>query len=184
MYGMLMMVVLTVFIAGLMVGRTPEYLGKKIERKEVQLAILFFLIPPFFVLVPAAIAAVTPIGLATLNNAGPHGFSEMLYLYTSSTGNNGSAFAGIGPNVFYNLVGSVAMLFGRIAMFIPAIALAGALAGKKAVAAGPGTFETHSPIFIALLIGTIVIVGALTFFPADALGPIVEQLLMLQGKTF
>ncbi|HTU71324.1 MAG TPA: potassium-transporting ATPase subunit KdpA [Candidatus Baltobacteraceae bacterium] len=184
MYGMLMMIVLTVFIAGLMVGRTPEYLGKKIERKEMQLAILFFLIPPAFVLVPAAIAAVTPVGLATLNNAGPHGFSEILYAFTSMVGNNGSAFAGIGPNVFYNLVGSVAMLFGRIGMFIPAIALAGALAGKKAVAAGPGTFETHSPIFIALLIGTIVIVGALTFFPADALGPIVEQLYMLQGKTF
>ena len=184
MYGMLMMIVLTVFIAGLMVGRTPEYLGKKIERKEVQLAILFFLIPPVFVLVPAAIAAVTPIGLATLNNAGPHGFSEILYAFTSMVGNNGSAFAGIGPNVFYNLLGSVAMLFGRIGMFIPALALAGTLAGKKAVAAGPGTFETHSPIFIALLIGTIVIVGALTFFPADALGPIVEQLYMLQGKTF
>ncbi|HUA07993.1 MAG TPA: potassium-transporting ATPase subunit KdpA [Candidatus Acidoferrales bacterium] len=184
MYGMLMMVVLTVFIAGLMVGRTPEYLGKKIERKEVQLAILFFLIPPVFVLVPAAIAAVTPFGTATLNNAGPHGFSEILYAFTSMVGNNGSAFAGIGPNPYFNLMGSVAMLFGRIGMFIPAIALAGMLAGKKAVAAGPGTFETHSPIFIALLIGTIVIVGALTFFPADALGPIVEHLYMLQGKTF
>ncbi len=184
MYGMLMMIVLTVFIAGLMVGRTPEYLGKKIERKEVQLAILFFLVPPVFVLVPAAIAAVTPAGLATLNNAGPHGFSEILYAFTSMVGNNGSAFAGLGPNVFYNLLGSVAMLFGRIGMFIPALALAGALAGKKAVAAGPGTFETHSPIFIALLIGTIVIVGALTFFPADALGPVVEQLYTLQGKTF
>ncbi|HTZ55240.1 MAG TPA: potassium-transporting ATPase subunit KdpA [Candidatus Acidoferrum sp.] len=184
MYGMLMMIVLTVFIAGLMVGRTPEYLGKKIERKEVQLAILFFLIPPVFVLVPAGIAAVTPVGLATLGNNGPHGFSEILYAFTSMVGNNGSAFAGIGPNVFYNLLGSVAMLFGRIGMFIPALALAGTLAGKRAVAAGPGTFETHSPIFIALLIGTIVIVGALTFFPADALGPIVEQLYMLQGKTF
>ncbi|HTX56273.1 MAG TPA: potassium-transporting ATPase subunit KdpA [Candidatus Acidoferrales bacterium] len=184
MYGMLMMVVLTVFIAGLMVGRTPEYLGKKIERKEVQLAILFFLIPPIFVLVPAGIAAVTPAGLATLGNNGPHGFSEILYAFTSMVGNNGSAFAGIGPNVFYNLLGSVAMLFGRIGMFVPAIALAGTLAGKKAVAAGPGTFETHSPIFVALLIGTIIIVGALTFFPADALGPIVEQLYMLQGKTF
>ena len=184
MYGMLMMIVLTVFIAGLMVGRTPEYLGKKIERKEVQLAILFFLVPPVFVLVPAAIAAVTPVGLATLNNAGPHGFSEILYAFTSMVGNNGSAFAGLSPNVFYNLLGSVSMLFGRVGMFIPALALAGALAGKKAVAAGPGTFETHSPIFIALLIGTIVIVGALTFFPADALGPVVEHLLMLQGKTF
>ena len=184
MYGMLMMIVLTVFIAGLMVGRTPEYLGKKIERKEVQLAILFFLVPPVFVLVPAAIAAVTPFGVATLNNGGPHGFSEILYAFTSMVGNNGSAFAGIGPNVFFNVMGSVAMLFGRIGMFIPALALAGVLAGKKAVPAGPGTFETHSPIFIALLIGTIVIVGALTFFPADALGPIVEHLYMLQGKTF
>jgi len=184
MYGMLMMIVLTVFIAGLMVGRTPEYLGKKIERKEVQLAIVFFLIPPVFVLVPAAIASVTPAGLATLNNAGPHGFSEILYAFTSMVGNNGSAFAGLGPNVFYNMLGSVAMLVGRIGMFIPAIALAGALAGKKAVAAGPGTFTTHSPVFVALLIGTIVIVGALTFFPADALGPVVEHLLMLQGRTF
>jgi K+-transporting ATPase ATPase A chain len=150
----------------------------------VQLAIIFFLIPPVFVLIPAAIASVTPFGIATLNNNGPHGFSEILYAFTSMVGNNGSAFAGLGPNVFYNLMGSVSMLFGRIGMFIPAIALAGSLAGKKAVAAGPGTFETHSPIFVVLLIGTIVVLGALTFFPADALGPIVEHLLMLQGKTF
>jgi len=184
MYGMLVMIVLTVFIAGLMVGRTPEYLGKKIERKEVQLAILFFLIPPLFVLIPAAIAAITPAGTATTNNNGAHGFSEILYAFTSSVGNNGSAFAGIGPNLFFNLMTGISMLFGRIGMFIPALALAGALAGKKAVPASAGTFETHSPIFIALLIGTIVIVGALTFFPADALGPIVDQLQMLQGKTY
>ncbi len=184
MYGMLVMIVLTVFIAGLMVGRTPEYLGKKIERKEVQLAILFFLIPPLFVLVPTAIAAITPVGTATTNNPGAHGFSEILYAFTSSVGNNGSAFAGIGPNLFFNLMTGISMLFGRIGMFIPALALAGALAGKKAVPASAGTFETHSPIFVALLIGTIVVVGALTFFPADALGPIVDQLQMLQGKTY
>jgi K+-transporting ATPase ATPase A chain len=181
---MLMMVVLTVFIAGLMVGRTPEYLGKKIEKKEVQLAILFFLIPPLFVLIPAAIAAITPVGTATTNNNGAHGFSEILYAFTSAVGNNGSAFAGIGPNVFYNLMMGTSMLFGRIGMFIPALALAGALAGKKAVPASSGTFETHSPIFVVLLIGTILIVGALTFFPADALGPIVEHFQMLEGKQF
>jgi len=184
MYGMLAMVVLTVFIAGLMVGRTPEYLGKKIERREVQLAILFFLVPPLFVLVPTAIAAITPAGLATLTNAGPHGFSEILYAFSSAVGNNGSAFAGLGGNTFYDVAMGIAMLFGRLGMIVPALALAGSLAGKRAVPASVGTFTTHSPIFIVLLLGTIVIVGALTFFPADALGPIVEQLLMNQGKTF
>ena len=183
-YGKLIFVILTVFIAGLMVGRTPEYLGKKIERKEVQLAILFVLVTPLFTLVPTAIASMTPAGLATLSNSGPHGFSEILYAFSSTTGNNGSAFAGLGPNLFYNVTTGIAMFFGRFAEFVPMLALAGLLAGKRAVAESAGTFTTHSPIFVVLLIGTILIVGALTFFPADALGPIVEHLLMLHGKTF
>jgi K+-transporting ATPase ATPase A chain len=183
-YGMIVFVVLTVFIAGLMVGRTPEYLGKKIERREVQFAILAALVTPVLCLVPTAIAAVLPAGLATLNNGGPHGFSEILYAFTSTNANNGSAFAGLGPNLFYNLTTGVNMMFGRFAVAIPALALAGALAGKKAVPEGPGTFTTHSGIFVALLLGVIVIVGALTFLPADSLGPIVEHLLVLQGKTY
>ncbi|MGC9991301.1 MAG: potassium-transporting ATPase subunit KdpA [Candidatus Cybelea sp.] len=183
-YGMIVFVVLTVFIAGLMVGRTPEYLGKKIERREVQFAILAALVTPVLCLVPTAIAAVLPAGLATLNNGGPHGFSEILYAFTSTNANNGSAFAGLGPNLFYNLMTGVNMLFGRFAVAVPALALAGALAGKKSVPESSGTFTTHSPIFVALLIGVIIIVGALTFLPADSLGPIVEHLLVLQGKTF
>jgi potassium-transporting ATPase potassium-binding subunit len=183
-YGMIVFVVLTVFIAGLMVGRTPEYLGKKIERREVQFAILAALVTPVLCLVPTAVAAVLPAGLATLNNAGPHGFSEILYAFTSTNANNGSAFAGLGPNLFYNLTTGTNMMFGRFAVAVPALALAGALAGKKSVPESSGTFTTHSPIFVALLIGVIIIVGALTFLPADALGPIVEHLLVLQGQTF
>jgi potassium-transporting ATPase potassium-binding subunit len=183
-YGMIVFVVLTVFIAGLMVGRTPEYLGKKVERREVQFAILAALVTPVLCLVPTSIAAVLPAGLATLNNSGPHGFSEILYAFTSTNANNGSAFAGLGPNLFYNLTTGVNMLFGRFAVAVPALALAGALAGKKSVPESAGTFTTHSPIFVALLIGVITIVGALTFLPADSLGPIVEHLLVLQGKTF
>ena len=183
-YGKLIFVILTVFIAGLMVGRTPEYLGKKIERREVQLAILFVLVTPLFTLVPTAVAAIIPAGVATLGNNGPHGFSEILYAFTSATGNNGSAFAGLGPNLFYNIAMGIAMFFGRFAEFVPMLALAGALAGKRAVAESAGTFTTYSPIFVVLLIGTILIVGALTFFPADALGPIVEHLFMLHGNTF
>lgn len=183
-YAKLMFVILTVFIAGLMVGRTPEFLGKKIERREVTFAILSILITPLLVLVPTAVAVLIPAGLATLNNGGPHGFSEILYAYTSTNGNNGSAFAGLSGNLFYNLTTGTNMFFGRFAEVVPVLALAGALAGKRSVPEGPGTFTTYSPIFIALLIGTILIVGALTFLPADALGPIVEQLLNLQGKTF
>jgi potassium-transporting ATPase potassium-binding subunit len=183
-YGMIVFVVLTVFIAGLMVGRTPEYLGKKVERREVQFAILAALVTPVLCLVPTSIAALLPAGLATLNNAGPHGFSEILYAFTSTNANNGSAFAGLGPNLFYNLMTGTNMMFGRFAVAVPALALAGALAGKKSVPESSGTFTTHSPIFVALLIGVIIIVGALTFLPADALGPIVEHLLVLQGKTF
>lgn len=183
-YGMIVFVVLTVFIAGLMVGRTPELLGKKIERREVQFAMLAVLVTPVLVLVPTAIAAVTPAGLATLNNAGPHGFSEMLYAFSSTNANNGSAFAGLGPDLFYNIATGINMLFGRFLIIVPVLALAGALAGKRALAEGPGTFTTYSGVFVALLIGTIMIVGALTFLPADALGPVVEHLLVNQGKTF
>lgn len=183
-YGMIEFVVLTVFIAGLMVGRTPEYLGKKIERREVQYAILAILVVTVFSLVPAGIASVLPAALATLNNAGPHGFSEILYAYTSGVNNNGSAFAGLGGNTYWDVSMGVSMLFGRLAEIVPILALAGVLARKRAVAATAGTFTTTSPIFVVLLVGVIVIVGALTFFPADALGPIVEHLLTLQGKQF
>ncbi|HLI97041.1 MAG TPA: potassium-transporting ATPase subunit KdpA, partial [Candidatus Baltobacteraceae bacterium] len=183
-YGMLLFVVLTVFIAGLMVGRTPEFLGKKIERREVQFAILAVLVTPVLCLVPTAVAVIRPDALSTLGNNAVHGFSEMLYAFTSTNANNGSAFAGLGPNLFWNVATGVNMFFGRFGVAIPALALAGALAGKKAVAPGVGTFTTHSPIFVALLIGTIIIVGALTFLPADSLGPIVEHLLLQQGKTF
>jgi len=183
-YGMIVFVVLTVFIAGLMVGRTPELLGKKVERREVQFAILAALVTPILSLVPTAVAAVVPAGTATLSNAGPHGFSEILYAFTSTNANNGSAFAGLGPSLFYNLLTGVNMMFGRFAVAVPALALAGAFAGKKSVPESVGTFTTHSGIFVALLIGVIVIVGALTFLPADSLGPIVEHLLLGQGKTF
>jgi K+-transporting ATPase ATPase A chain len=183
-YGMILFVVLTVFIAGLMVGRTPEYLGKKIERREVQLAILAILVVPLFSLVPTAIAAVTKDGLATLSNNGAHGFSEILYAFSSSTGNNGSAFGGLGVNTFYNIATGTAMFFGRFAIIVPMIALAGTLAGKKAVPVTAGTFTTTSPVFVVLLLSVIVIVGLLTFFPADALGPIVEHLQMVNGQTF
>jgi K+-transporting ATPase ATPase A chain len=183
-YGIIYYAILTVFIAGLMVGRTPEYLGKKIERREVQLAILAALVVPVFALVPAGIASVLPAGTATLNNAGPHGFSEILYAYSSMVNNNGSAFAGLGGNTWWDVSGGIVMLFGRIAIMIPVIALAGSLAAKRAVPATAGTFGTTSPIFVVLLIGVILIVGALTFFPADALGPIVEHLLSAQGKQF
>jgi K+-transporting ATPase ATPase A chain len=183
-YGMIVFVVLTVFIAGLMVGRTPEYLGKKIERREVQFAILAALVVPLFALVPTALASVLPAGLATLNNAGAHGFSEILYAYSSGVNNNGSAFAGLSPNLWWNVSMGVVMLFGRFAIVVPVLALAGALASKKAVPATAGTFTTTSPIFVVLLIGVIILLGALTFLPGDALGPIVEHLLMTQGKQF
>jgi K+-transporting ATPase ATPase A chain len=183
-YGMLEFVVLTVFIAGLMVGRTPEYLGKKIERREVQYAILALLVVPIFTLVPAAVASVAKDGLSALGNNGAHGFSELLYAFTSATGNNGSAFGGLSGNTFYDFWTGVSMFFGRFAEIVAVVALAGALAGKKSVATTAGTFTTTSSIFVVLLIGVILIVGALTFFPADALGPIVEQLQVNQGKVF
>jgi len=183
-YGMIIFVVLTVFIAGLMVGRTPEYLGKKIERREVQLAMLAALVLPVFALIPTAISVLVPAGTATLGNSGAHGFSELLYGFTSTTENNGSAFAGLGGNIYFNILMGIVMICGRFTFLIPAVLLAGSLSSKVKAPVTAGTFTTHSPIFIVLLIGTILIVGALTFFPADALGPIVEHLLMLQGKTF
>ncbi len=184
-YGMLVMVVLTVFIAGLMVGRTPEYLGKKIEAKEVKLAMLYVLIFAFFILVLTAWASVTNMGLQSRNNLGPHGLSEILYAFTSGTGNNGSAFAGLNANTpFYNTTNGLAMLFGRYFMIIPMMAIAGSLAAKKAVPPSLGTFPVTTPLFVVLLIGVILIVGALTFFPVLSLGPIVEHLLMGAGQTF
>src|SRR5215469_1181048 len=183
-YGMILFVVLTVFIAGLMVGRTPEFLGKKIERNQVQYAILAALVLPVFALVPVAISVLVPAGTATLSNTGAHGFSELLYGFTSTTENNGSAFAGLGGNLYFNIVMGVVMLCGRFLFLIPAVLLAGSLAGKPRAPETSGTFQTHSPIFVGLLIGVIIIVGALTFFPADALGPIVEHLQMLHGKSF
>ena len=184
-YGMIVFVVLTVFIAGLMVGRTPEYLGKKIERREVQFAILAVLVTPVLCLVPTAVAAIVPAGLATLNNAGPHGFSEILYAFTSTNANNGSAFAGLGFEfVLQHRRPASNMMFGRFAVAIPALALAGALAGKKAVPESAGTFTTRSPIFVALLIGVIVIVGALTFLPADRARPDRRTPPRCTGKTF
>lgn len=183
-YGMLEFVVLTVFIAGLMVGRTPEYLGKKIERREVQFAVLALLVVPIFTLIPTAIASVAKDGLATLNNNGAHGFSEMLYAFSSATGNNGSAFGGLSGSTFYDFWTGLSMFFGRFAEIVAVLALAGALAGKKSIATTAGTFTTTSGVFVALLVGVILIVGALTFFPADALGPIVEHLQLSQGKQF
>jgi K+-transporting ATPase ATPase A chain len=184
-YGMLVMAVLAVFIAGLMVGRTPEYLGKKIEGREMKLAMLYVLIFPAAVLLPAGVAMVTKAGLEGITNPGPHGFSQILYAFTSGAANNGSAFAGLNANtVFYNWTVGASMLLGRFMMIIPALAIAGSLAGKKTVPPSAGTFPTNGPIFVVLLIGVIIIVAALTFFPADALGPIVEQLAMLQGKLY
>jgi K+-transporting ATPase ATPase A chain len=185
MYGMLLFVILAVFVAGLMVGRTPEYVGKKIEAKEVKMAMLAILILPLMYLGWTAVAAVNPDGVSQLGNPGPHGFSEMLYLYTSSTGNNGSAFGGITANtLFYNITGAVAMFVGRFMMIVPAMAIAGSLVAKKSVPASAGTFPTTGTLFVGLVVGVILIVGGLTFFPALALGPIVEQLATAAGTTF
>ena len=184
-YGMLVMVLLSVFIAGLMVGRTPEYLGKKIEAREVKLAMLYVLIFPLVILVFSGWSAAAPYGVSSLNNAGPHGLSEILYAYTSATGNNGSAFAGLNANTpWYNVTLGLAMLMGRFLMIVPALAIAGSLVGKKAVAESLGTFPTNGTLFIVLLVGVVLIVGALTFFPALALGPIVEHFLANAGKVY
>jgi potassium-transporting ATPase potassium-binding subunit len=186
-YGMLVIgAILTVFIAGLMVGRTPEYLGKKVEAYEMKMAMLTVLVLGASILGFTALAVVSPDGRAgPLAQAGPHGFSEILYAFSSQTGNNGSAFAGLTGNTpFYNLTGTLAMLLGRYGMIVPVLAIAGSMAAKRRVAASPGTFPTTGPLFVILLIGVIVIVGALTFFPALSLGPIVEQLLQNAGRTF
>lgn len=185
-YGILIYVVLAVFIAGLMVGRTPEYLGKKIESYDVKMAMLVTLVFPLTILVFTAISIVSPdFGTSQLNNAGPHGLSEILYAFTSGTGNNGSAFAGLSANtLWYNTAIGMAMLVGRFFMIIPMLAIAGNLARKKTVPPSLGTFPVTTPLFTTLLVSVIVIVGALTFFPALSLGPIVEQLLMSAGKTF
>jgi K+-transporting ATPase ATPase A chain len=184
-YGMLSFVVLTVFLAGLMVGRTPEYLGKKIEAREVKLAVVAFLVMPLGVLGLGALAAVLPISLSSLQDAGPHGLSEILYAYSSATGNNGSAFAGFGANVpYHNTMQGIAMLAGRFVYIVPMLAVAGSLAAKKSAPASSGTFPTHGPLFITLLIAVILILGGLTFFPALALGPIAEHVSMLASETF
>jgi K+-transporting ATPase ATPase A chain len=184
-YGMLVFVLLTVFIAGLMVGRTPEYLGKKIEAREMKLAMLYVLIFPLLILYCSAWSAVASYGISSLNNNGPHGLSEILYAYSSAAGNNGSAFAGLNANTpWYNITQGLAMLAGRFLMIVPVLAIAGSMVGKKVVSAGPGTFPTDGYLFIVLLVGVIFIVGALTFFPALSLGPIVEHFLAQAGKGF
>jgi len=184
-YGMVIFIILTVFIAGLMVGRTPEYLGKKVERFEVTMAIIANVITSFVILLFTAWAAVSTLGLAGLNNAGPHGFSEILYAFSSCAGNNGSAFAGLSANtVFYNLLLGITILVGRFGVIIPILAIAGSMAKKKITPPSAGTFQTNNWLFVTLLIGVILIVGGLTYFPALSLGPIVEHLLMNNGITF
>jgi K+-transporting ATPase ATPase A chain len=184
-YGMLLFVIISVFVAGLMVGRTPEYVGKKIEAKEVKMAMLAILVLPLMYLGWTAAAVVIPSAVASMANPGPHGFTEVLYAYTSQTGNNGSAFAGLSGNtLWYNVTGAVSMLVGRFWMIIPAMAIAGALAAKKTVPPSSGTFPTTGGLFVGLVVGVIVIVGGLTFFPALALGPIVEHLAMVNGTLF
>ncbi|MER9237291.1 potassium-transporting ATPase subunit KdpA, partial [Mesorhizobium sp. M0622] len=184
-YGILMFIVIAVFVAGLMVGRTPEYLGKKIEAKEVKMAMLAVLCLPLAMLIFTAIAVVLPTGVASIANAGPHGFSEVLYAYTSAAANNGSAFGGLGGNTpWYNITLGIGMLMGRFLVIIPALAIAGSLVAKKTVPASAGTFPTDGPLFVGLLVGVILIVGGLTFFPALAVGPIVEHLAMINGQTF
>jgi K+-transporting ATPase ATPase A chain len=182
---MLIDVILAVFIAGLMVGRTPEYLGKKIEAYDVKMAMLFVLVFPMVILIFTAISVVHPLGSAGISNPGPHGLSQVLYAFTSGAGNNGSAFAGLTVNTaWYDTTIGITMLIGRFFMIIPMLAIAGNLAQKKYVPPSLGTFPVTTPLFTVLLIGVIIIVGALTFFPALSLGPILEHLLMAAGKTF
>jgi len=181
----LIFVIIAVFIAGLMVGRTPEYLGKKIEPYDIKVTLLAFVILAFIILGFTAWACVSPWGLAGLNNNGPHGFSEMLYAYTSGAGNNGSAFAGLNANTpWYDTTLGIDIILGRFGMIIPLLALAGSLARKKIVPASAGTFPVNDATFVLLLVGTVILVGALTFLPALALGPIVEHFLMLKGNLF
>jgi K+-transporting ATPase ATPase A chain len=184
-YGMIIFAILAVFIAGLMVGRTPEYLGKKIGPFEMKMAVIAILAPPLAVLVGTAVSVLAEPSAAAIWNQGPHGFSEILYAFSSMGNNNGSAFAGYGANnVVTNVLGGVAMIVARYWVAIPTLAIAGALAAKRPVPASLGTLPTHTPLFVALLVGTVIIVGALTFIPALALGPIVEQLLLNAGQTF
>jgi K+-transporting ATPase ATPase A chain len=186
MYGVLVYVILSVFIAGLMVGRTPEYLGKKIQAFEVQMAMLTVLVFSFVILMFTAVSSVSSgFGTSSIFNAGPHGLSEILYAYSSGAANNGSAFGGLSVNTrWYNTTIGLAMLFGRFFMIIPPLAIAGSLARKKHVPPSVGTFPVTTPLFSALLVGVILIVGALTFFPALSLGPIVEHFLMHNGQVF
>jgi K+-transporting ATPase ATPase A chain len=184
-YGFLLFAILAIFVAGLMVGRTPEYIGKKIESREVKLAVLAIAVLPLMILGGTTLAAVRPDGLEGLLNHGPHGFSEMLYAYTSGTGNNGSAFAGLtASNPFWSLTLGIAMFVGRFFMIIPALAIAGSLAAKKYHPQGPGSFPTTGGLWIGLLVGIILIMGGLTFLPALALGPIADQLAMVHGQLF
>jgi K+-transporting ATPase ATPase A chain len=184
-YGMLIFVVISIFVAGLMVGRTPEYVGKKIEGREVKMAMLAILVLPLMYLGWTAVAVVYPTAVASMANAGPHGFTEVLYAYTSQTGNNGSAFAGLTGNIlFYNVTGAVAMFVGRFFMIVPAMAMAGSLAGKKSIPPSAGTLPTTGGLFVGLVVGVILIIGGLTFFPALALGPIVEHLAMNANTLF
>jgi K+-transporting ATPase ATPase A chain len=184
-YGMVIFVVLAVFIAGLMVGRTPEYLGKKIEAFDVQMAMLAVLVFPLIVLVLTGISSVTSTGTSGIANRGPHGLSEILYAFTSAAGNNGSAFAGLSANTgWYNATIGVAMLIGRFLVIVPMLALAGSLGAKARVPPSLGTFPVTTPLFAALLVGVIVIVGVLTFFPVLSLGPVVEHVLLDAGTTF
>jgi K+-transporting ATPase ATPase A chain len=182
-YGMLVFAVLTVFIAGLMIGRTPEYLGKKIEAYEMKMSSLVILITPALVLIGAAVGVVSAAGKAGMLNPGAHGFSEVLYAFSSASNNNGSAFAGLSANTpFYNTALGLAMLFGRYWLAVPVLAIAGSLARKKTVPTGPGTLPTHTPLFVVLLVGVVILVGALTYVPALALGPIVEHLMLVAAK--
>jgi K+-transporting ATPase ATPase A chain len=184
-YGFLVVVVIAVFVAGLMVGRTPEYLGKKIESREMKLAIFAVLIYPMSVLGFSAASVLLPSAIASLNNAGPHGLSEIVYAYASQNANNGSAFAGLNGNTpWFNTTGGLVILAGRFAYVIPVLALAGGLAAKKKAPASAGTFPTTGPLFVGLLLGVIVILYLLQYFPALALGPVVEQFLMLHGRAF
>lgn len=184
-YGIVLFIIVAVFVAGLMVGRTPEYLGKKIEVKEMKMAVLAILCLPLAMLVFTAVSSVMPSAVASIGTAGPHGFSEILYAYTSAAANNGSAFGGLTGNTpWYNVTLGLGMLMGRFLVIVPALAIAGSLIAKKTVPASAGTFPTDGPLFVGLLVGTILIVGGLTFFPALALGPVVEHLAMLAGQTF
>jgi K+-transporting ATPase ATPase A chain len=184
-FGMLLFVIVAVFVAGLMIGRTPEYLGNKIEGNEVKMAMLALLCVPAFILGLSAIAAVVPAGLAGLANQGPHGFSEILYAYTSAAATNGSAFAGLNANTpFYNLTLAAAMFAGRYLVIVPVLCIAGTLAGKRRVPTSAGTLPTHGPLFASLLVGTIVVVGGLTFFPVLVLGPVAEHFAMRAGALY